>query len=281
MNASVAACRQGGRRSNEPQERRAAKIAAGTDPSTRRRPIWRHFLRRRSCGPRRPLPPPAFLPGRPRQARRAGAWLCDPTGAPTAANEEGTQLAHAYRSPAPSRGPTTSLLLGAYWSLRPVAREKKRLPFVTWPPYSQGRGRWQEKGLSWRRRHAWHACMRAAPLSRRTFPFASLQVCPFPGLARKLRPHARTSYVAVVVRRACPADGGGHRGSGGAWATCVSLVSASAGWHVPGPAAPGVPGPHERGLTTALWQACCRPARASCAWRALWRRHRAAGVPPC
>jgi len=166
--------------------------------------------------------------------------------------------------------------------IRPVcARKKKGLPFVTWPPYSQGRGRWREKGLFWRRRHAWHACMRAAPLSRRTFPFASLQVCPFPGLARKLRPHARTSYVAVVVRRACPADGGGHRGSGGAWATCVSLVSASAGWHGPGPAAPGVPGPHERGLTTALWQACCRPARASCAWRALWRRHRAAGVPPC
>ena len=127
MNASVAACREGGRRSNEPQERRAAKIAAGTDPSTRRRPIWRHFLRRRSCGPRRPLPPPAFLPGRPRRARRAGAWLCDPTGAPTAANEEGTQLAHAYRSPAPSRGPTTSLLLGAYWSFSRLREKKKRL----------------------------------------------------------------------------------------------------------------------------------------------------------
>lgn len=97
---------------NAPQERRTAKTAAGTDPSTRRRPIWRHFWRLRSCGPRRPLPPPrapAFPPGQPRRARRAGAWLRDPTGAPTAANEEGTQPAHAYRSPAPSRGPTTSL----------------------------------------------------------------------------------------------------------------------------------------------------------------------------
>lgn len=143
MNASVAACREGRRGSNEPQERRAAKTASGTDPSTRRWPIWRHFWRRRSCGPRRPLPPPhapAFPPGPSRRTRRAGACLCDPTGAPSAANEEETQPAHAYRSLATSRWPK-SLLPGGY-TISPfikALRQKKKLDVAAYAQEAMAR----------------------------------------------------------------------------------------------------------------------------------------------
>lgn len=258
---------------NAPQERRTAKTAAGTDPSTRRRPIWRHFWRLRSCGPRRPLPPPrapAFPPGQPRRARRAGAWLRDPTGAPTAANEEGTQPAHAYRSPAPSRGPTTSLRGVCHAIVRACVFDACLISKLLWQ---------KKTGPS-----KWPPTLKAADVEKRSSPGGG----GMPGLSacvRRLRraarfpsrlcryahcrgslvnfAHVRAPLVAVVVRM-CPADGGGQLHTG-AWPVPGRPVCLSCP-HLQDGTGPGLRAPWPRsgaGLTTALWQACSRPAHAS------------------
>jgi hypothetical protein len=75
--------------------------------------------------------------------------------------------------------------------------------------------------------------------------------------------HVRAPLVAVVVRM-CPADGGGQLHTG-AWPVPGRPVCLSCP-HLQDGTGPGLRAPWPRsgaGLTTALWQACSRPAHAS------------------